>query len=144
MLRQRTLKTEIRATGVGLHNGEKVYMTIRPAPQNTGIVFRRIDLDQPIDIPAKAQNVSHTTLGTTIEYKNIKVATVEHLLSAMAGLSIDNAFVELTAAEVPIMDGSSLPFIEIIEGCGIKSLKAKRKILKILKKLLLKLGLLYL
>ena len=103
-MKQRTIKESIRASGIGLHSGEKVYMTIRPAPQNTGIVFRRIDLDQPIDIPAKAQNVSHTTLGTTIEYKNIKVATVEHLLSAMAGLSIDNAFVELTAAEVPIMD----------------------------------------
>jgi len=130
-VKQRTIKESIRASGIGLHSGEKVYMTIRPAPQNTGIVFRRIDLDQPIDIPAKAQNVSHTTLGTTIEYKNIKVATVEHLLSAMAGLSIDNAFVELTAAEVPIMDGSAAPFVFLLQSAGIDTQTANKKFIKI-------------
>ncbi len=130
-MKQRTIKESIRASGIGLHSGEKVYMTIRPAPQNTGIVFRRIDLDQPIDIPAKAQNVSHTTLGTTIEYKNIKVATVEHLLSAMAGLSIDNAFVELTAAEVPIMDGSAAPFVFLLQSAGIDTQTANKKFIKI-------------
>ena len=130
-MKQRTIKESIRASGIGLHSGEKVYMTIRPAPQNTGIVFRRIDLDQPIDIPAKAQNVSHTTLGTTIEYKNIKVATVEHLLSAMAGLSIDNAFVELTAAEVPIMDGSAAPFVFLLQSAGIETQTANKKFIKI-------------
>ncbi|MBI79655.1 MAG: UDP-3-O-[3-hydroxymyristoyl] N-acetylglucosamine deacetylase [Gammaproteobacteria bacterium] len=130
-MKQRTIKESIRASGIGLHSGEKVYMTIRPAPQNTGIVFRRIDLDQPIDIPAKAQNVSHTTLGTTIEYKNIKVATVEHQLSAMAGLSIDNAFVELTAAEVPIMDGSAAPFVFLLQSAGIDTQTANKKFIKI-------------
>ena len=132
-MKQRTIKESIRASGIGLHSGEKVYMTIRPAPQNTGIVFRRIDLDQPIDIPAKAQNVSHTTLGTTIEFENIKVATVEHLLSAMAGLSIDNAFVELTAAEVPIMDGSAAPFVFLLQSAGIEIQTANKKFIKISK-----------
>ncbi|OUU80154.1 MAG: UDP-3-O-[3-hydroxymyristoyl] N-acetylglucosamine deacetylase [Gammaproteobacteria bacterium TMED78] len=132
-MRQRTIKESIRATGIGLHSGEKVYMTIRPAPQNTGIVFRRIDLDDPVDIQAKANNVSQTTLGTTIEYKNAKVATVEHLLSAMAGLGIDNAFVELTAAEVPIMDGSAAPFVFLLQSAGIEKQKAKKKFIKIKK-----------
>jgi len=132
-VRQRTIKESIRATGIGLHSGEKVYMTIRPAPQNTGIVFRRIDLDDPVDIQAKANNVSQTTLGTTIEYKNAKVATVEHLLSAMAGLGIDNAFVELTAAEVPIMDGSAAPFVFLLQSAGIEKQKAKKKFIKIKK-----------
>ena len=132
-MRQRTIKESIRATGIGLHSGEKVYMTIRPAPQNTGIVFRRIDLDDPVDIQAKASNVSQTTLGTTIEYKNAKVATVEHLLSAMAGLGIDNAFVELTAAEVPIMDGSAAPFVFLLQSAGIEKQKAKKKFIKIKK-----------
>ena len=132
-MRQRKIKESIRATGIGLHSGEKVYMTIRPAPQNTGIVFRRIDLDDPVDIQAKANNVSQTTLGTTIEYKNAKVATVEHLLSAMAGLGIDNAFVELTAAEVPIMDGSAAPFVFLLQSAGIEKQKAKKKFIKIKK-----------
>jgi len=107
MLRQRSLKTKIRATGIGLHSGQKVYMTLRPAPVNTGIVFRRVDLASPVDLPASAELVGDTMLGTTLEKDGVKVATVEHLMSAFAGLGVDNAFVDLSAAEVPIMDGSA-------------------------------------
>ena len=107
MLRQRTLKTTIRATGVGLHTGEKVYMTLRPAAENAGITFHRVDLDHPVDIPADAALVGETMLGTTLIKDGVKVATVEHLMSALAGLGIDNLNVDLSAAEVPIMDGSA-------------------------------------
>ena len=103
MVNQRTLKNSIRATGVGLHTGQKVLMTLRPAPANVGIVFRRTDLDTPVDIRAHAENVGETMLGTTLVKDGVKVATVEHLLSAFAGLGIDNAFVEVSAPEVPIM-----------------------------------------
>jgi UDP-3-O-[3-hydroxymyristoyl] N-acetylglucosamine deacetylase len=109
MIRQRTLKNTIRATGVGLHTGDKIYLTLKPASVNTGIVFRRVDLDPPVDIPARAENVGDTTLSTTLMKGDVRVSTVEHLLSAMAGLGIDNAYVELTAPEVPIMDGSAGP-----------------------------------
>ena len=107
MIRQRTLKNIIRATGIGLHSGEKVYLTLRPAAVNTGIVFRRMDLDPVVEIPALAKNVGETTMSTTLVKGDVKVDTVEHLLSAMAGLGIDNAYVELSASEVPIMDGSA-------------------------------------
>ena len=133
MLQQRTLKESIRATGIGLHGGEKVYMTLRPAPANTGIVFRRIDLDTPVDVPADALNVTQTTLGTTLEAEGVKVATVEHLLSAMAGLGIDNAFVDLTAAEVPIMDGSAAPFVFLLQSAGIEELNAPKKFIRVCK-----------
>lgn len=133
MLQQRTLKESIRATGIGLHGGAKVYMTLRPAPANTGIVFRRIDLDTPVDVPADALNVTQTTLGTTLESDGVKVATVEHLLSAMAGLGIDNAFVDLTAAEVPIMDGSAAPFVFLLQSAGIEELGAPKKFIRIRK-----------
>jgi UDP-3-O-[3-hydroxymyristoyl] N-acetylglucosamine deacetylase len=103
MIRQRTLKNVIRATGVGLHTGEKVYMTVRPAPVNTGIVFRRVDLDPVVEIKAAADAVGETTLSSTLVQDGVKVGTVEHFLSAMAGLGIDNAFVELSAPEMPIM-----------------------------------------
>ena len=103
MLRQRTVKTAIRATGVGLHTGKKVYMTLRPAAENTGIIFRRIDLPEPVDIPANARLVGETMLGTTLIKEGIKVATVEHLMSALAGLGIDNLNVDLSAPEVPIL-----------------------------------------
>ena len=131
MLQQRTLKESIRATGIGLHGGAKVYMTLRPAPANTGIVFRRIDLDTPVDIPADALNVTQTTLGTTLETQGAKVATVEHLLSAMAGLGIDNAFVDLTAAEVPIMDGSAAPFVFLLQSAGIEEQSAPKKFIRV-------------
>ena len=107
MIRQRTLKNVIRATGVGLHTGDKVYLTLRPAAPNTGIVFRRVDLDEPVDIAARLENVGDTTLSTTLGRGEARVSTVEHLLSAMAGLGIDNAYVDLSAPEVPIMDGSA-------------------------------------
>ena len=109
MIRQRTLKNVIRATGVGLHTGEKVYLTLRPAGPDTGIVFRRVDLPEPVDIPAKAENVGDTRLSTTLIKDGARISTVEHLLSAFAGLGVDNAYVDVSAPEVPIMDGSAGP-----------------------------------
>ncbi len=132
-MKQRTLKDSIRATGIGLHSGVKVYMTLRPAPPNSGIIFRRIDLDTPVDIPAKATRVTQTTLGTTIQRDKVKVATVEHLLSAMAGLGIDNAFVDVTAPEVPIMDGSAAPFVFLLQSAGIEEQRAPKKFIRIRK-----------
>lgn len=108
-------------------------MTLRPAPPNSGITFRRIDLDTPVDIPAKALKVTETTLGTTVQQDQVKVATVEHLLSAMAGLGIDNAFVDLTAAEVPIMDGSAAPFVFLLQSAGIEEQRAAKKFIRIRK-----------
>ncbi len=109
MIRQRTLKNVIRATGVGLHTGEKVYLTLRPAAIDTGVVFRRVDLDEPVEIAARPDNVGDTRLSTTLEQDGLKISTVEHLLSAFAGLGIDNAYVDVSAPEVPIMDGSAGP-----------------------------------
>jgi len=122
----------MRATGIGLHSGAKVYMTLRPAPANTGIVFRRLDLAEPADVAADALNVSHTTLGTTLEKGPAKVATVEHLMSAFAGLGIDNAFVDLTAAEVPIFDGSAAPFVFLLQSAGIEEQNAAKRFIRIL------------
>ena len=130
-LKQRTLKDSIRATGIGLHSGAKVYMTLRPAPANSGIVFRRLDLPEPVDIPADALNVSETMLGTTLESGGAKVATVEHLMSAFAGLGIDNAFVDLTAAEVPIMDGSAAPFVFLLQSAGIEEQNAPKRFIQV-------------
>jgi UDP-3-O-[3-hydroxymyristoyl] N-acetylglucosamine deacetylase len=135
MLNQRTLKNTIRASGVGLHTGKKVLMTLRPAPPNTGIVFRRADLDQPVDIRAHAENVGETMLGTTLVRGNAKVATVEHLLSAFAGLGIDNAFVEVTAPEVPIMDGSAGPFVFLLQSAGIEEQSAAKRFIRIKRRL---------
>lgn len=134
MLRQRTLKTAIRATGVGLHNGEKVYMTLRPAAENAGITFRRVDLDEPVDVPADPKLVGETTLGTTLVKDGVKVATVEHLMSALAGLGIDNLNVDLSAAEIPIMDGSAAPFVFLLQSAGIEEQKAAKKFIRIRKK----------
>ena len=135
MFRQRTIKTTIRATGVGLHTGKKVYMTLRPGGANTGIIFRRIDIDKDIDIPAKAELVGETMLGTTLIQDDIKVATVEHLMSALAGLGIDNIVIELSAPEVPIMDGSAGPFVFLIQSAGIEEQDAAKKFIKIKKKI---------
>jgi UDP-3-O-[3-hydroxymyristoyl] N-acetylglucosamine deacetylase len=132
-LKQRTLKDSIRATGIGLHSGAKVYMTLRPAPPNTGIVFRRLDLSEPVDIPADALCVTQTTLGTTLERGTGKVATVEHLMSAFAGLGIDNAFIDLTAPEVPIMDGSAAPFVFLLQSAGIEEQNAPKRFIRILR-----------
>ncbi|ADC61109.1 UDP-3-O-acyl-N-acetylglucosamine deacetylase [Allochromatium vinosum] len=127
MLKQRTLKNAIRATGVGLHTGEKVELTLRPAAPDTGIVFRRIDLDQPVTIAATPFNVGDTRLSTTLVNGDVRVSTIEHLLSAFAGLGIDNAYVDLAAAEVPIMDGSAAPFVFLLQSAGIEEQsKAKR------------------
>ena len=127
MIRQRTLKNVIRATGVGIHTGEKVYMTLRPAAVDTGIVFRRVDLNPPVEIHARAENVGDTSLSSTLTRETIRVSTVEHLLSAMAGLGIDNAYVDLSASEVPIMDGSAGPFVFLLQSAGIEEqAKAKR------------------
>jgi len=134
MLRQRTLKTAIRATGVGLHNGEKVYMTLRPAAENAGITFRRVDLDEPVDVPADPKLVGETTLGTTLVKDGVKVATVEHLMSALAGLGIDNLNVDLSAAEIPIMDGSAAPFVFLLQSAGIEEQNAAKKFIRIRKK----------
>ena len=127
MIRQRTLKNTIRATGVGLHSGKKVYLTLKSAPIDTGIVFCRTDLDPVVEIPARAENVGETTLSTTLVKDGVKVATVEHLLSAMAGLGIDNAYVEVSAEEVPIMDGSAGPFVFLIQSAGIEEQESPKK-----------------
>src|SRR5512134_2450296 len=133
MLKQRTLKNSIRATGVGLHTGKKVLMVLRPAPANTGIVFRRTDLDEIVDIPAAAGNVSQTTLGTSLTNGTATVSTVEHLMSALAGLGIDNLVVELSAGEVPIMDGSAGPFVFLLQSAGIEEQNAPKRFVRIKK-----------
>ena len=132
MLNQRTLKNSIRATGVGLHTGKKVLMTLFPAPPDSGIVFRRTDLVPSVDIPAHAENVGETTLGTTLHMGDAKISTVEHLLSALAGLGIDNLVVEVSAPEVPIMDGSAGPFVFLLQSAGIEEQKAPKRFIRIL------------
>lgn len=131
MIKQRTLKNSIKATGVGLHSGEKVYLTLSPAPVNTGIIFRRIDLEEVVEIPARAENVGDTTLSTTLVKDGVKISTVEHLLSAMAGMGIDNAYIDLSAAEVPIMDGSAGPFVFLLQSAGIIEQSAAKRFIRI-------------
>jgi UDP-3-O-[3-hydroxymyristoyl] N-acetylglucosamine deacetylase len=131
MIKQRTLKNVIRATGVGLHTGEKVYLTLRPAAPDTGIVFRRVDLDAPVDIPAKAENVGDTRLSTTLVKDGARISTVEHLLSAFAGLGIDNAYVDVSAPEVPIMDGSAGPFVFLIQSAGVEEQNVAKRFIRI-------------
>ena len=133
MLRQRTLRNIVRATGIGLHTGEKVYMTLRPAAIDTGIVFRRLDLDQPVEVKADPFLVHDTRLSTCLEDGGARVATIEHLMSAFAGLGIDNAHVDLTASEVPIMDGSAGPFVFLIQSAGIEEQAAPKKFIRIRK-----------
>nr|VFK02900.1 MAG: UDP-3-O-[3-hydroxymyristoyl] N-acetylglucosamine deacetylase [Candidatus Kentron sp. H]VFK03165.1 MAG: UDP-3-O-[3-hydroxymyristoyl] N-acetylglucosamine deacetylase [Candidatus Kentron sp. H]VFK06703.1 MAG: UDP-3-O-[3-hydroxymyristoyl] N-acetylglucosamine deacetylase [Candidatus Kentron sp. H] len=131
MINQRTLKNIIRATGVGLHSGKKVYLTLRPAPANSGIVFRRVDIKEPVSLPARPENVGETTLSTTLVKAGVRISTVEHLLSAMAGLGIDNAFVDVSAPEVPIMDGSAGPFVFLIQSSGVEEQSAPKRFLRI-------------
>jgi UDP-3-O-[3-hydroxymyristoyl] N-acetylglucosamine deacetylase len=133
MIKQRTLKNIIRATGVGLHTGDKVYMTLRPAAPNTGIVFRRTDLNPPVDIHARPDHVGDTRLSTTLVNGDVRVSTVEHLLSAMAGLGIDNAYVDLSAPEVPIMDGSAGPFVFLLQSAGIEEQAVAKRFIRIKK-----------
>jgi UDP-3-O-[3-hydroxymyristoyl] N-acetylglucosamine deacetylase len=133
VLKQRTLSSIVKASGVGLHTGEKVQITLKPAAQNTGIIFRRIDLDPVQQIKALAENVTDTILGTSIGNNNVSVMTVEHLLAAFAGLGIDNVLVDLHGPEVPIMDGSSASFVFLIESAGIEEQNALKKFLRIKK-----------
>ena len=131
MIKQRTLKNVIRATGVGLHTGKKVLLTLRPAPVNTGIIFRRIDLDPVIEIHARPENVGDTRLSTTLISGKARISTVEHLLSALAGFGIDNAYIDLSADEVPIMDGSAGPFVFLIQSAGVEEQNAPKKFIRI-------------
>jgi UDP-3-O-[3-hydroxymyristoyl] N-acetylglucosamine deacetylase len=131
MLGQRTLKNSIRAQGVGLHSGQKVLMTLRPAAPDTGIVFHRTDMDPPGEVRAKAENVGDTQLGTSLINGETRVSTVEHLLSAFAGLGIDNAHVDLSAAEVPIMDGSAGPFVFLLQSAGFEDQRTPKKFVRI-------------
>lgn len=133
MIKQRTLKNVIRATGVGLHTGEKVYLTLRPAPVDSGIIFRRVDMPQLVEIRACPENVSDTRLSTTLEHNGARVSTVEHLMSAFAGLGIDNAYVDLTAPEVPIMDGSAGPFVFLIQSAGVEEQQAHKRFIRLRK-----------
>lgn len=137
MIKQRTLKNVIRATGVGLHSGEMVYLTLRPAAPNSGIIFRRVDLDPVVEIEAKAENVGETALSTTLTQHGQRVSTVEHLLSAFAGLGIDNAYIDLNAAEVPIMDGSAGPFVFLVQSAGIEEQAVPKQFIRIKKSVLL-------
>lgn len=131
MIRQRTLKNVIRATGVGLHTGKKILLTLRPAPVNTGIIFRRIDLEPAIEIRACPENVGDTRLSTTLVKNKVRISTVEHLLSAFAGFGIDNAYIDLSSDEVPIMDGSAGPFVFLIQSSGVEEQNAPKKFLRI-------------
>ncbi|MEC4749002.1 UDP-3-O-acyl-N-acetylglucosamine deacetylase [Methylomicrobium sp. Wu6] len=133
MIKQRTLKNSIRATGVGLHTGAKVYLTLHPAEPNTGIRFRRVDLDEPVTIQASPSNVGETVLSTTLVVGNVKISTIEHLLSAFAGLGIDNALIDVSAAEVPIMDGSAGPFVFLLQSAGIHEQDAPKQYIRIKK-----------
>ncbi len=134
MIRQRTLKNIIRATGVGLHSGEKVYLTLKPAPVDTGIIFCRTDLSPVVEIPAHGLNVGQTTLCTSLHQDGTRVDTVEHLMSALAGLGIDNVYVEVSAHEVPIMDGSAGPFVFLLQSAGILEQDAAKKFIRIKEK----------
>ncbi len=131
MLQQRTLKSLTRAVGVGLHSGQRVEITLRPAQADTGIVFRRVDLPQPVDIPMSALAVSDTRLASTLSNGDAKVHTVEHLMSACAGLGIDNLYVDITAEEVPILDGSAASFVFLLQSAGIELQNAPRRFIRI-------------
>jgi UDP-3-O-[3-hydroxymyristoyl] N-acetylglucosamine deacetylase len=133
MLKQRTLKTLIKASGVGLHTGQKVRISLRPAPPDTGIIFRRVDLASPLDIPARADLVGDTKLCSGLVLGEVKVYTVEHLMSALAGLGVDNAYVDLDAPELPIMDGSASPYALLLQQAGLEEQAAPKKFLKVKK-----------
>jgi UDP-3-O-[3-hydroxymyristoyl] N-acetylglucosamine deacetylase len=139
-MRQRTLRHSIKATGVSLHTGEKVCMTLKPAPVDAGIVFRRIDLDPVQELPALAENVGDTTLSTSLMVGGGRVSTVEHLMAAFAGLGVDNAVIDLTAEEVPIMDGSAAPFVFLLQSAGVVEQDALKKFVRIKRKLTVEAG----
>ena len=131
MLAQRTLSNPIKAFGIGLHSGEPIMLKLLPAPPDSGIIFRRVDLDPIVEIKARAENVGDTTMSTSLTWKDVKISTVEHLLSAMAGLGIDNAYVEVNAAEIPIMDGSAGPFVCLIQSAGLHEQEVPKKFIRI-------------
>ena len=131
MLKQRTLKSLIRASGVGLHSGVKVNMVLRPAAPNTGIVFRRVDLDPVVDLPASALKVGDTRMCSCLEQNGVKVGTIEHLMSAFAGLGVDNVFVDLDAAELPILDGSASPFVFLIQSAGLEEQPVAKRFIRV-------------
>jgi UDP-3-O-[3-hydroxymyristoyl] N-acetylglucosamine deacetylase len=133
VIKQRSLKNMIRATGVGLHTGQKVYLTLRPAAPDTGIVFRRMDLPQPVEIPAEPYAVGDTRLSSCLDKGGVRVSTVEHLMSALAGLGVDNVYVDVSAPEVPIMDGSAGPFVFLLQSAGIEEQNAPKKFIRILR-----------
>jgi UDP-3-O-[3-hydroxymyristoyl] N-acetylglucosamine deacetylase len=132
MLKQRTLRNTVSATGVGLHTGEKVLLTLRPAAPDTGIVFHRVDLPEPVSIQAGPYAVKDTRLSSCLEHEGVRVATVEHLMSALAGLGIDNVHVDLTAAEVPIMDGSAAPFVFLIQSAGVEEQRSPKRFIRVI------------
>src|SRR5689334_8568019 len=134
MLRQRTLKSLVSASGVGLHTGQKVRITLRPAPVDTGIVFRRVDLASPVDIPARADLVGETRLSSCLVRAGAKIYTVEHLMSALGGLGFDNVYVDIDASELPIMDGSASPFVLLIQQAGVVEQAAAKKFLRVLRR----------
>ena len=140
MLRQRTLKTLVSASGVGLHTGQKVRVTLRPAPPETGIVFRRIDLASPVEIPARAESVGETRLSSCLVRDGVKIYTVEHLMSALGGLGVDNVYVDLDASELPIMDGSASPFVLLIQQAGIIEQAAPKRFLRVVRRVEVKDG----
>ena len=140
MIKQRTLKNIVRATGVGLHTGEKVYLTLRPAAPNSGIIFRRVDLNPVVDIKADPYAVGDTRLSSCLERDGARVQTVEHLMSALAGLGIDNVYVDLTSGEVPIMDGSASPFVFLLQSAGIEEQPCAKKFIRIKKPVEVKQG----
>ena len=140
MIKQRTLKNIVRATGVGLHTGEKVYLTLRPAAPNSGIIFRRVDLNPVVEIKADPYAVGDTRLSSCLERDGARVQTVEHLMSALAGLGIDNGYVDLTSGEVPIMDGSASPFVFLLQSAGIEEQSSAKKFIRILKPVEVKQG----
>ncbi len=133
MLEQRTLKTMTKAVGVGLHSGQRVELTLRPAPADTGVVFRRVDLPTPVDIPITAESVTDTRMASTISRDGVKISTVEHLMSAVAGLGIDNLYIDITAEEVPILDGSSSSFVYLLQSAGIVRQRAAKRFVRVLK-----------
>src|SRR6478735_10226775 len=133
MLKQRTIKQLVKTIGVGLHSGTKVELTLRPAAPDTGIVFRRVDVDPPVDLPANAIGVGDTRMASVLERDGVRVSTIEHLMSACAGLGIDNLYVDVTAEEIPIMDGSAASFVFLIQSAGIEEQNAPKKFIKVRK-----------
>lgn len=140
MFRQRTLKSLVSASGVGLHTGQKVRITLRPAPIDTGVVFRRVDLPSPVDIPARAELVGEARLASTLVMEGVKVHTVEHLMSALGGMGVDNVYVDLDAPELPIMDGSASPFVLLLQQAGIEEQAAPKKFLRVARRVEVKDG----